>query len=185
MQGLASKLAGTGGLDARAVGATLVELVITIVILAIALVSLAMTVSFASSHSADSMVQVKVVELGQAYLEEILTKRFDENSPLGGIPACTPSATVCGTIGNESETRSNFNDVDDYDGLSENPPRDSLGIVRSGYVGYQVDISVAYMTTAEIAAYGLDDQTDAKLVRVIVSPPVGSGIEFSAYKGNF
>ncbi len=169
----------------KARGFTMIELVITIVIMAIALVSLAMTVSFSARHSADSMIQVKLVELGQAYLEEILTRRFDENSPVGGIPACFPAGTTCGALGAESESRSEYDDVDDYAGLDESPPRDSLGNARSNYVGYRVVIDVAYMSAAELTAYSLDDATDGKLITATVYPPSGKAVVFSAYKGNF
>ena len=148
----------------KSCGATLVELVLTIVIMSIALTSLAMTVSFSASHSADSMIQVKVVELGQAYLEEILSKRFDENSPVGGIPECYPGGAVCGLIGTDSEVRAEYDDVDDYHGLDESPPRDSLGNVRNDYVGYRVQVDVSYMSAAQLTTYSLDDVTDAKLI---------------------
>ena len=166
-------------------GATLVELIITIVIISIALVSLALTVSFSASHSADSMIQVKLVELAQAYTEEILTKRFDENSPSGGIPACNPGGTVCGALGSDGETRSTFDDVDDYDGIDETPPQDSLGFSRPNYVGYRVQIAVSYMDAAQLVSYGLDDSTDAKLVELTISPPSGPAIDFTFYKGNY
>ena len=173
------------GFAYRAAGATLVELIVTIVIMAIALTSLAMTVSFSASHTADSMYQVKVAELGQAYLEEILSKRFDENSPVGGIPACYPGGTVCGAIGIEAEARATFDDVDDYHGLDETPPRDSLGNIRNNYTGYRVEVNVAYVSPAQVTSHGLDDVTDAKLVTVTVSPPSGTSNIFTAYKGNF
>jgi MSHA pilin protein MshD len=164
---------------------TLVELIVTIVIISISLVSLALTVSFSASHSADSMVKVKLVELAQAYTEEILTKRFDENSPSGGIPACYPAGTICGVLGVEGETRSTFDDVDDYDGLDESPPLDSLGNTRPNYIGYRVQVSVSYMDAAQITAHGLDTDSDAKFVELSISPPSGATIEFAFYKGNF
>jgi MSHA pilin protein MshD len=166
-------------------GATLVELVITIVLMSLVLVAIASTLSFSSSRSADLLYQVKLVELGQAYLEEILTKRFDENSPLGGVPACSPSTVACGAIGLEEAGRTQFDDVDDYHLLNESPPLDPDGIVRQNYVGYRVDVQVAYVTEAQRTALVLDEVTDAKLIRVTIVPPTGSSLEFSAYKGNF
>jgi MSHA pilin protein MshD len=166
-------------------GATLVELVITIVLMSIVLVAIASTLSFSSSRSADLLYQVKLVELGQAYLEEILTKRFDENSPLGGVPACAPTTTACGVIGPDGEGRSQFDDVDDYHLLDESPPLDPDGIVRQNYVGYRVVADVAYITEAQRVALALDAVTDAKLIVVTISPPTGSALVFSAYKGNF
>ncbi len=167
-------------------GVTLVETIIAIAILAIALVPLTLSYSFSASHSADAMIEVRVVELGQAYIEEILSKRFDENSAVGGVPACSASTTVCGAIGAEpGETRSIFDDVDDYDGLDEQPPRDSMGNARTGYDGFRVEIAVAYANAAEVASYGLDSTTDLKRILVRVHPPVGVATEFEVYRGNF
>jgi MSHA pilin protein MshD len=173
------------GCRARSAGATLVELIITIVIMAIVLVTIASTLSYSAGRSADLLFQVKMVELGQAYLEEILTKRFDENSPAGGVPACAPATVACGAVGVEGETRILFDDVDDYNGLNESPPLDPDGNVRQQYVGYRVVVAVSYVTPALQAAYGLDGVTDAKYIQVTVSAPTGNPLVFAAYKGNF
>tara|TARA_R110002073_G_scaffold5880_3_gene35781 strand:- start:362 stop:895 length:534 start_codon:yes stop_codon:yes gene_type:complete len=167
-------------------GATLVELVIAIAILAVAIVPLTMTLSHSASHSADSMIEVKVIELGQAYIEEILSKRFDETTTLGGSPPCALATMPCGAIGREAgESRSTFDDVDDYDGLIEQPPLDSLGIPRVGYDRFSVSVSVAYASAAEVASYGLDSTADAKKIQVSVSPPSGTTVVFDIYRANF
>lgn len=167
-------------------GATLVELIIAIVIMAIALVSLALAISFSAGKSADIFWQVKVVELGQAYMEEILARRFDEMTPLGGSPACEPSGSACSSIGVDAgESRTLFDDVDDYDGINDSPPKDAEGNDRLNYVGYRVQVSVAYADAAQQTAYNLDGAFDAKLVTVTVSHPTGSALVFSAYKGNY
>ena len=167
-------------------GVTLVELVVTIVILGIAIVPLTMTLSFSASHSADSMIEVKVIELGQAYIEEILSKRYDENSAQGGAPPCSSSGVACGTIGAESgETRPLFDDVDDYHGVDDQPPLDSLGSARLGYDRFRVEVEVSYSDASEVAAYGLDSTVDAKKILVRVHPPVGTAVTFDVYRSNF
>ncbi len=167
-------------------GATLVELIIAIVIMAVALVSLAMTISLSAGKSADIFWQVKVVELGQAYMEEILSRRFDEATPVGGIPACEPGGTSCSAIGVDAgETRPLFDDVDDYDGVDDSPPKDAEGNDRPSYAGYRVQVSVAYADAGQQTAYSLDGAHDAKLITVTVSHPTGSALVFSAYKGNY
>lgn len=167
------------------IGASLVEVIIAIAIIGIAMVPLTMSFSFAASRSADSMIEVRVVELGQAYLEEILSKRFDENSAVGGSPPCSSLTTPCGAIGSEAgETRATFDDIDDFHNIDE-APLDSLGIARADYDRFRVEVEVAYATAAEILAYGLDDTTDLKRVLVRVHPPSGSFSEFEVYRGNF
>lgn len=167
-------------------GATLVEMIIAISILAIAIVPLSMTLSYTASHSADSMIEVKVVELGEAYVEEILSKRYDENTAQGGSPACSLGGTPCGLLGPEiGETRALYDDVDDYDGTADQPPLDSLGTPRIGYDRFLVEVEVNYASASEIASYGLDGVSDAKRILVRVSPPSGTPIEFDVYRGNF
>jgi MSHA pilin protein MshD len=167
-------------------GATFVELIIAISILAIAIVPLTMTLAMSTSHSADTMIDVKVIELAQAYTEEILGKRFDENSPQGGTPACAASGIVCGSIGPEpGESRIRYDDVDDYHGLVDEPPVDALGNSRTGYDRFRVEVEVSYGSAAEIAAYGLDNSNDVKKILVRVTPPVGNPVEFDVYRGNF
>lgn len=167
-------------------GATLVEIIIAIALMAIALVPLTMSFSFTAGRSADAMIEVRLVELGQAYIEEILSKRFDENSAPGGAPPCSSVSTACGAIGAEAgETRATFDDVDDYHGIDEMPPLDSLGNVRAGYDRFRVEVEVAYASAAEVASYGLDASTDLKKILVRVHPPVGTAIDFEVYRGNF
>lgn len=167
-------------------GATFVEVVISIAIIGIALVPLTMSFAFTSGRSADSMIEVRVVELGQAYLEEVLSKRFDENSAVGGSPPCSAATTPCGTIGPEpGETRATYDDVDDYDGVDEQPPLDSTGATRIGYENFRVEVDVGYATAAEVTSYALDSSADVKKILVRVHPPIGNASEFEVYRGNF
>ena len=167
-------------------GATFVEVIIAISIMGIALVPLTLSFSYTSSRSADSMIEVRVVEVGQAYLEEILNKRFDENSSPGGSPPCSASTTPCGTIGPEAgETRATYDDVDDFAGIDDQPPVDSLGNARAGYDRFRVEVDVDYASASEVTEYGLDSATDLKRVLVTVHPPVGNPSEFEVYRGNF
>jgi MSHA pilin protein MshD len=119
-------------------------------------------------------------------MEEILARRFDEATPLGGVPACDPSGTPCSSIGVDAgESRALFDDVDDYDGVDDSPPQNAEGVDRLNYAGYRVRVSVAYADAAEQTAYGLDGASDAKPITVTVSHPTGSALVFSAYKGNY
>ena len=105
-------------------GMTMIELVVTIVILAIALLGITFAIQGGVSRSADTTLQVRTVALAQAYLDEILGKRFDENTRVRGVPPCrlsAPAGRKCSTtLGPEAgEIRSRYDDVDDYNGLDE------------------------------------------------------------------
>lgn len=134
--------------------------------------------------SVSPVIQVKAAELGQAYLEEISLKRFDENSPIGNALRCNDSpGLLCGAIGTEEgiTNRALFDDVDDYNGLSDNPPQDALGNNRAGFNNFTVNVSVSYAGT-DFAGLALQD---LKLIQVTVITPRGNSMIFSQYRGNF
>ena len=132
----------------------MIELVVTIVILAISLTGITMAVRGGISRSADTTLQVRTVALAQAYLDEILSKRFDEKSRNNGIPPCRalPVPSQCSaTLGPEAgETRASYDDVDDYHELDEgddplNPLQDVEGNPRLGYENFRVRVNVRYI----------------------------------------
>lgn len=187
----------------RQTGITMVELILTIVIISVALVGISAAMTAGSSRSSDITLQLRTVALAQAYLDEILGKRFDENTRNRGIPPCRPlSSRLCtaeGSFGSDGgETRATFDDVDDYHGLDEgdgqvNPLQDADGNTRTGYDNFRVQVSVRYINIAggeeeETLGIGpeLDGETDAKVVTVTVSSrSQPDGFKFSAYKSNF
>jgi MSHA pilin protein MshD len=206
----AGKPAPTGGQQA---GFTLVEMVITIVALAIALLGITAAISGGIGRSGDTLVETRAVALAQSYLDEIFGKRFDENSHPRGIPPCRTNCTDAVSLGLDAgETeRYHFDDVDDYDGLEEgadtpDPLQDSEGQNRTGYANYRVEVSVRYLepctgeaeaflgatpdvcapdTAPEIEALEYAQQT-GKLVTVKVIHETNSdGWDFSVYKANF
>jgi MSHA pilin protein MshD len=169
----------------RAGGFTLVELVVTMVVISIAVLGIGQALAFAFAHQSDGLWQAKAVALAESYVEEIMARRYDEAAPVGGVPPCAPTAVPCTSVGNDGETRSQFDDVDDYHGLDEQPPLDANGNPRTAYAAYRVQISVAYMNAAQVAAYGLDDASDAKLVTVTVTPPGEGPMAFPVIRANY
>lgn len=164
-------------------GFTLVELIITIVLSGIAMVMFASIYVSTQVKSVSPVLQVKAAELAQAYLEEISLKRFDENSPIGNQFRCDQvSQPICtNTFGAEAgETRARYDDVDDYHGLNQTPPRDALDNVRNGFAGFSVNVSVNYA--------GADQGFSArnlKRAEITITSPEDDQFTFSLYKGNF
>lgn len=193
-------------------GITLVELIVTIVILGIALVALSGVLRGGSSRSSDITLQIRATALAQAYLDEILGKRYDERTRNRGVPPCrstAPPARQCtaeasfgfdyGTpVETGENSRSRLDDVDDYHGMDEGdgqtlPLQDAQGTTRTGYDNFRVRVNVRYIDLGVGEGEEnlrvnneLDDQYDAKLVTVTVSfRGDTTGWEFSAYKSNF
>jgi MSHA pilin protein MshD len=170
----------------KAGGFTLVELIVTMVVVSIAVLGISYALSFAFSRQSDGLWQAKSVALAESYLEEIMARRYDEVTPLGGVPPCSLATTPCSaTLGPDGETRSSFDDVDDYNGVDDAPPVDVDGNVRADYAGFRVQVAVAYVDAALSGALGLDAVSDAKLVTVTVTAPTGTAQSYPMLRGNY
>lgn len=186
-------------------GLSLIEMVVTIVILAIALTGLTASIRSGMGRSTAAGIELQAVALAHAYLDEILVKRFDERTRNRGIPPCratAPPARQCtaeGSFGPDGgETRARYDDVDDYHGLDEGdgqatPLQDANGNTRVGYDNFRVTVDVRYINIGageEENGLGvgseLDDQFDAKHVTVTVYyRGLTDGFDFGAYAVNF
>ncbi|MCG8415428.1 MAG: type II secretion system GspH family protein [Pseudomonadales bacterium] len=191
-------------------GVTLVELIVTIVVVGIALAAVVFSVQYGTRNSADTLIQVRATALAQAYLDEILGKRYDERSRASGVPPCRASApparqcTAEGSFGTDAgeTSRNRYDDVDDYHGLREGngeatPLQDADGNTRAGYDNFTIDIQVRYINLgisvpADTEEVGLgvnnelDEEDDAKLITVtVIDGDNPDGFKFSAYKSNF
>lgn len=157
-------------------GATLVELVITIVIISIAIAGVVGAFSLITGRSADPLNQTRAVELAQLYMDEILTKKYSESTPPGGVPRQPGNCTLGPDSG---ENRSTFNDVDDYNGLSE-APKTHTDNALTGYDGFSVDVTVACAGSD----VGLAN-AEAKRIDLTITAPGNQSFVFSAYRVNF
>ena len=108
-------------------GISMIELVVFILVMGIAFTGVMVVFINTQTRSADPMIRIKTVELGQALMDEILLKAYDDQTPNGGgcvrfaagsnCPPGNPNASASlGTDGGES--RSTFDDVDDYHNLA-------------------------------------------------------------------
>ena len=127
-------------------------------------------------RSVDPVIQMRLLEMAQSKLDEISARKFDHNTPAGGVPACgTISGPGCAGLGREgAETcvaPDNFNDVDDFDGC----PDESL------YNGnYTRSVQVVFAG----ADLGLAADL-AKRITVTVNGPGGQSYQLSSYRSNF
>lgn len=163
----------------RQSGVTLVELIITIVVLGIAIAGVVGAFAVITGRSADPLNQTRAITLSQLYMDEILTRYYDESTPLGGGRVAAADVD-CATAGPEGETRPTFDDADDYHGLADAPPKDSSGSDLAGYGGFSVSVSVSCAGNEVAAA-----TEDAKRVDVTITDPSGQDWLFTAYRANF
>ncbi|MCQ8106083.1 prepilin-type N-terminal cleavage/methylation domain-containing protein [Methylomonas sp. SURF-2] len=137
-------------------GVTLVELILSMVIIGIALVGIFSVINLTVSHSADPLVQHQALAIAESYLEEILPQNY---------------------AGGASGNRADFDDVDDYNGLSDHGARDQHGAAVNGLEQYSVTVSVA-------APVALAGGVKAKQITVSVSGPGGS-LSLVGYRADY
>ncbi|WP_449287576.1 type IV pilus modification PilV family protein [Marinobacter sp. PE14] len=157
-------------------GATLVELVITIVIISVAIAGVVGAFSLITGRSADPLNQTRAVKLAQLYMDEILTQKYDDQTPQGGSPKFSGACSI-GPEG--SEGRTTFDDVDDYDGLT-GAPSTATGAALSGYSGFSISIAIACAGTE----VGLPAD-EAKRIDLEIIAPGNQTFSFTAYRANF
>lgn len=123
----------------RQTGATLVEMVISVVIISVSVTAIMMVVTQVARSSADPMVRTQATAIAQAYMDEILVQALDD--PDGGEVGAAEAG----------ETRATYDDVSDYHGLADTSGvRAQTGTSIAGLEGYNVNVSV---TAATVGGY--------------------------------
>jgi len=108
---------------------TLIELVIAIVVVAIAVSAILGVLSRNVEHSADAMIMSQAVSIAEAYMEEVSLKAFADPDGIDG-----------------EALRADFDDADDYAGLVDNGAYDQFGNAIAGLAGYTVSVAVGPST---------------------------------------
>lgn len=137
-------------------GVTLIELVISMVIIGIAVVGILKVMEVTTRHSADPMIQHQAVAIAEAYMEEILTKSY--------------------TAGPGTGARGQFDDVDDYAGLPDTTVRDQEGNAIPGLGAYAVAVAITDTTL---------DGINAKRVAVTVTHSNLVNITLTGYRTDY
>ncbi len=140
-------------------GATLIELIITIVIISIALSGILSVVNITTKHSAAPIIQHQAIAIAESYLEEILL-----------LPITDPNGS------NAGETRATFDNIDDYDDLSNSGAVDQAGSAILGLENYNVIVNVADNTISGVVM---------KAVTVSVSYPSITTINLVGYRASY
>lgn len=189
------------------VGFTLVELVIGIVVLAIALLMMSTLFVSQSKDAMEPIYRLQAAQLGQSILNDVLSRAYDENSDYsGGLYRCgeiwgdsnswydsvskswtaggTPIIVKCTSPvdygvdpGEVAGQHQNFNDVDDFIQTS------FVSVVSYGNVlGENFPAQMKnYAVKTNVAFYS----PVLKEISVIIKTPSDEEIVFSALKGNY
>ncbi|MGX5913132.1 type IV pilus modification PilV family protein [Aliidiomarina sp. Khilg15.8] len=172
-------------------GFTLVEIIVGIVVLAIALTLITSIILPAARQSVTPVYQVRAAELGQSMLNEVLSRSFDEQSDRqGGQLRCGEQdddgnenpCTASANFGPDGEDRDRFDDVDDYHLLAD--IETALGDpLAARYPNFSLLIEVCYSDAQ--GNCGVQAEPQFKRILVRVTTPEGQNLDFSAIRGNF
>ncbi|MBT42116.1 MAG: agglutinin biogenesis protein MshD [Idiomarina sp.] len=171
-------------------GFTLIEIIVGIVTLGIALVVLSTLLFPQAPRSAEPLLQARASALGQMFINEIMGKAFDESSDMsGGYSRCSDSATctASGALGAEEPTRSSYDDVDDFNGLSTQAGDEIDDVLLQGglnerFQNFSFAISVAYSNDTGEAQSVI---TRFKRIDVTITAPNQQTFRFTAIKGDY
>lgn len=144
-------------------GVTLVELLVSIVIVSIAASGVLGVLSMTTAASADPMIRHQAAAIAEAYLEEIMLKPVSDPDGVDGEAA-----------------RTDFDDLDDYDGLADVGARDQFGAPISGLADYNVAVAVS-----PSAALPGVPAADALRVDVVVTHGLEINFALSGYRTRF
>lgn len=170
-------------------GTTLIELVMTIVIVSIAVVTLLAITSQTSERSVDPMIQQQATAIAQSYLEEIVQKSFcDPDVAADCVVACA-GAGACGnavcTVAEGAANRNIFDDVCDYDGLANNGAIDQTGALIPGLGLYNVNVQVVDNISVDLNGLTGDQGQVVRIDVTVTHPAMQDSIMISGVRVNF
>ncbi len=153
-------------------GVTLIELIISISIVAVAVTGTLLSINRTVRSSADPMVVRQALSIGEAYLEEILLKGYYD-------PDLGAAGGVCPAV---EASRDLYDNICDYDLHSDAGARDQDNNAIAGLTSYQIDVAVETVTATLGALVG-----DPAVVRVDVTVASGAEVNFtlSGYRTNY
>jgi len=150
-------------------GLTLIELVIVIAVMMVAIPPLTSLYTEVASASVDETFQSVAISLADSLLEEIASKSFED-----------PDLSE-GSFATEEGSRAAYDDVDDFDGLSNSPPLAIDGTALDDHGGITRSVIVDNVTTSDPDpnTAETDGTTPMKRIRVKVAWTGGRGGELT------
>jgi len=115
-------------------GNTLIEVVVSTVLVGVVLVAALETVGSSARSQRKSASVAEAWALAERYAAEIMAKPYED--PQGNA--------VFGTEPNDGAVlkRDDLDDIDDYHNWAESPPKSSGGVTLAGYAGWTVRVTV-------------------------------------------
>ena len=159
-------------------GFSLIEMILFIVVFTLGVMGIMILYYNTLGRTSDPLVRERGIQVAQAVMDEILSKKWDENTPNGGCKdndystLCSPNNSSIGPDNDENNIR-DYDDVDDYVDTGTNYKKtktwnsSDFGLTP----GYTVKITVSYanVSGAGEISENLLSKTYYKLISVEVS----------------
>jgi len=153
-------------MQVRQKGMSLVELVISIIVLSIAIVGVLSALGTIAGRSADPMIREQSIAIAEAYLEEVSLSQF---APVAGCPAVPGSGL-----------RADFSHICQYHGLSDTGAHNQYGAAIAELDNYDVTVTISNSSN-------LGGLSSAVVLRIDVgvTGPTGETFSLSGYRANY
>ena len=143
---------------------TLIEIIVTIIVIGIAGTALLSVFTNMIRGSADPVIQQQATTIAEAYLEEIMLRAYDD-----------PQVAESGSA-EAGETRPTYDDVQDYNSLGTMQVRDQNDNPIAALSDYQVTVVVNAAVFNTVNAMQID---------VTVTHPATGSILLSAFRTDY
>ncbi len=158
-------------------GFTLIEIIMIIVIVAIAIPTLLVLLGQGAKQGVYAELEIVATNVGQALMEEIRSNRWDENSPIPPGAYTSPLGPEVGEARTAcTGSPSTFDDVDDYNGYTET--------CSWGGPSYTTGVELCYVNATDLNTC-VAGPTDYKRIEVTVSNPNIGTVELVTVVTNY
>ncbi len=147
-------------------GFSLIEMIVFIVIVGVALAGTLSVFNLTVMRSADPLLAKQAAEVGEAFIDEILSRDFG------------PTSCSCAV-------RSQFLIVGDYNGYNTTGIQTRSGAAVIGLEKYNVRVTVVQAAAALGTAGNQVPAPSLKTITVTVTDPAGRDYPFTAFKSNY
>lgn len=127
-------------------GFTFIEIIMVIVLLGIMIPGVMLYFIQGVKNSSDSQRRVMAIFLAEGLMEEIKSKRWDEN------PTINATCSNASATGSDGEARNAYDDIDDFNGLNNSSPVDSQGSAMANYPGFSQQATISYVNPSDLNA---------------------------------
>lgn len=174
-------------------GLTLIELIVSITVIAAGVAGILLTLNVAVRDSPDPLIQKQALAVAESLLEEIQLMPFTYCDPDDANAGTATSAAGCATTAegfgpepgearNPAGPQTPFDNVNDYHNFSMTGIMDVTGAPMPGLSGYRADVSV---TQQALNGPPNVPAVESLLITVTVTGPGTTRVEVSGYRSRY